>query len=357
MNKEDIQDIFQEIELDHNVDIYVDGKFKVQIVAYKQENDILNLYKSVIEATERFKYLCDNIDITINIGWVNGDHRQPTLYEINKKSDIEKSEEEFKNLHIYNYVMRHDDGHNYSIDPYFFGFVIYFDTDDNYETITDSKVQKWEEFNLLLESNGYDRVLEIVKDLRDDLELDHKIGYSEISEFKEKSFVKLIIMNSYENDERVIKFNNHLLSRLEWIQDNGESEIKEIHVLLKSMKKHEVPNHLLKHFNDQMRSAIIRLTNSKNTSFHPNTNGDILRYLRSGYVDYISGWWIYFYPPNNLIDESKSNNPKENETFEFIKDLVADLDDDFKLVKNQVKIYGDKYHSSDDTRSLEYLRK
>lgn len=288
MDKEDLKDIFRELELEYNVDIIVSGKyrFKVQVIGHKQKNDIISLYDSVLNASNRFTSIHD-FDSQINIAWCEEGHTHPKLYQIKKISDIDNSEKEFVDILLHKYINAADNGYDYEINPQFFGFIIYFNSN-----INDSyKIKRIGE--LIRESHDWEKLADIVKDIQDDIEIDHGLEYSKIS--KVNGYLKLVMI-THDTDNR-IDFNNHLISRLGWSLDKGEIEIEEIQILLSETKSNRTHRYLMDYPNQQNLPNVLSTGSKLKLT---NNDNKILDKIKSDYLSHIIGWWIYFYPPNDI---------------------------------------------------------
>lgn len=271
--KEELEDIFGSIELDHNVDIYINDYstfFKIQIIAWEQNVDIEKLYDSSMECVDRSKSIDGITPLANEIAWSYKSYTHPECYTLRSKEDIEKTRRATQVLY--------DTEIYYRKKAKFFGFIIYLNKKF-------TEVKKWKEFNLLKESKDpWDNILEIVNDLRDDIESEYEIGFSQIHKNKMSVYgdtptnIKLTIIPA--GSVNIIDFNNYIISRLEWISEKEEAYIDEVYLLLNN------PSNLPKKLKPFIGDTGMKLTNK---------NGDLIDNLKLISKNIVS-WGIYFYP-------------------------------------------------------------
>ncbi len=267
--KEEIEDVFNNLDLEFDVDIHVQGTFdiKVQVIGYEKNNDIYKLYDAVRSCVDRLESLghesMDRYRICTGVARSIARYTQPLINIVHSALEVED-------------VLK---GREWQ----FFGYIIYF------EKYRIDEIKKWKEFNINESTKEeWNNLMEIVKDFHDDIEMKFDLGFSRV--YQNKGIggdiwdrdIQLDFIAG-ENDVKnggIIKFNKSILSRLEWIVEKGEAKIESLRILL----------------NDQDLSYE-KFGSKGMINLHGKSSEDFLNQINDELKSVIVGWWITFSPP------------------------------------------------------------
>lgn len=266
--KEEIEDVFSTLDLEFDVDVYVQGTFdiKVQVIGHGKNNDIYKLYNSVKSCLDRLESL-DLIVKEFHIALSTSKYTHPRTYIVNSASEIQD-------------ILKFKENQ-------FFGYIIYF------EKYKINEIKKWKEFSLneQFSKEDWNGLMDIVKDFHDDIDMKFDLGFSRVYQNKgvggdvwDRDIQLDFIIGSQDAKEmkenrKISKFNESILSRLEWIVEKDEAKIESLRILL----------------NDQ-DLAHEKFGSKGMINLHGKISEDFLNQIDDELKSVIVGWWITFSP-------------------------------------------------------------